>query len=179
MVYNIQDLLYIWESYGVFDILLPFLLVFAIVFGILNFTNIFGGNKGINVIIALVIGMLAVRFPFFTQFYQEIFPRLGVGLAVLIVVVILIGIFIPEEHKPYYFWGFAAIAFIIALVAIYQTFDILGWTGFGIFSGEGTVAWIILAIIFIGLIIAVATSGSKESNAEKGIKGTFKKLWEG
>ena len=69
--------------------MLPFLLVFAVVFGILIQMNIFGKNRGINVIIALVIGFLAVRSPFFTQFYSEIFPRLGVGIVILLSILIL------------------------------------------------------------------------------------------
>src|SRR3989344_1351569 len=46
---------------GGFDVLLPFLLVFTIVFAILEKTNILGEDKkNFNVIIALVIGALLV-----------------------------------------------------------------------------------------------------------------------
>ena len=55
MVYDIQSLLMQWETAGIFDYVLPFLLIFAIIFGILSATKISGSNKGVHLIIALSI----------------------------------------------------------------------------------------------------------------------------
>ncbi len=146
-----------WESYGVFDYALPFLLIFAVVFGILSFMKIFGNNKGVNVIIALVVGFMAIRFGWFNQFYAELFPRLGIGVVTLLAVLILVGLFIPEDERRYWGWGLAGIAVIIGIIVIYQTFLNLGWGIYG-FGGEA-VGWIILGVLFLAIIIAVATSG--------------------
>jgi len=43
--YNIADVMISWEQMGVFDYLLPFLLVFAIVYGILTTTKFLGTEK--------------------------------------------------------------------------------------------------------------------------------------
>ena len=83
---SIADIFYQWEFLGVFDFILPFLLVFAIVYGILASTQILGDNKGIAIIIAVVIGLMSLRYQFFfSSFLSEIFPRLGIGLTIMVI----------------------------------------------------------------------------------------------
>ena len=165
MVYSIQDLLYLWQGYGLFDYLFPFLLIFAVVFGILTQMNIFGKNKAVNVIIALVVGVMAVRFGWFTQFYSELFPRIGIGIVIMLSILIVIGLFIEKEYVRYWYYGLSTIAAIIALVAIYQSFDVLGW-GYGTFNSD-LIGWVILGALFLGIIIAVANaSGEKDSKGK-------------
>jgi|SRR3989338_1260212 len=165
MIYSIQDIITIWNSYGLFDTLLPFLLIFAIIFGILSYMRIFGDNRMIHVIIAFVIGVLAISSPFFTQFYKEIFPRLGIGITVILTIMILIGMFIPKDHITYWFWGLGAIGLIIAIVILLQTFSALGWSYLSGW-GDQTVAWVIGGVLLVGILIAVATSGNSSANSK-------------
>ena len=161
MVYSIQDFLYQLESFGIYDYMLPFLLVFAIVFGILTYMRIFGDNKGVHVIIAFVIGLLAIntRWGFdFTRFYTEIFPRLGIGVSVILVLMILVGMFIPQDERRFWLWGLGAVGVFVFIVVLIKTFGNLGWDYGGYFSGY-TVGWVAGAILIIGLIIAIAASG--------------------
>lgn len=161
MVYSVQDLLYQLESYQVFDFLLPFLLIFAVVFGILVHINMFGGRRGISLIIAFVIGLLAIRSPFFSEFYSELFPRLGVGVVVVLTLLILIGLFISREEAHYWHYGLAAIGVVIGLIIVYQSFGNLGWTSY---VGSEAVGWIIFAVLLLGLIITVALSAGEKSD---------------
>ena len=162
MVYSIQEILYSWESIGVFEFLLPFLLVFAFVFGVLSYMRMFRDNKGIHAIIAVVIGLLAIRLPFFAQFYQELAPRLGIGIFIILSLFILAGLFFSQRNRGGIMIGLFVIAAIIALIIIYQTFGFLGWTSYGTF-GADFVGWIIGAILIIALIITVALTAGKKS----------------
>lgn len=164
MVVDIGIILSQWEAAGIFDYLLPFLLIFAIVFGVLNTTNILGSNKGIHIIIAVVVGILALRLNFVSAFFAEVFPRLGVGLAVLLTIMILIGLFVPKNERRYWLWGLGAIGFIIAIVVITKSFQNYTWFSFGAYSDY--VGWIVGGVLLIGLIIAVAASGNN-SNGDK------------
>ncbi|MEK6928465.1 MAG: hypothetical protein AABW65_00730 [Nanoarchaeota archaeon] len=171
MVLDIGTILSQWQSGGVFDYLLPFLLVFAIVFGILSTTNILGANKGISVIIAVVVGLLSLKFNFVSEFFGEVFSRLAVGLSVLLVLLILIGLFIPDDERRYWFWGLGAIGVVIAIVVVAQSFERLGY-----YSGvyENYAGWIIGAVLLLGLIIAVATSGgNKDGSGSRGAGGSI------
>lgn len=154
------------ERVGVFDFLLPFLLVFALVFGILTATNILGHNKRVSVIIALVIGLMSLRLGFMQAFMSEIFPRLGIGLTILVSILILVGLFIPKDEARYWGWGLGAIGVIIAIVIVVQSFNTTGLWGFS--GSEDFVGLIIGAVLLIGVIIAVAASGGKsDANAAK------------
>ena len=58
---NFTELFQIMESWGMLDVLLPFLLIFTVVFAVLQKAKIFGeDSKRFNVIIALVLGMVVV-----------------------------------------------------------------------------------------------------------------------
>ena len=158
---SLMDIFYQWEYLGVFDILLPFLLIFAIVYGVLSSTKFMGDNRGGYVIIAFVIGLLSLRWQFFlSDFLSEIFPRLGIGLAVLLAVMILVGLFIAKEERKYWGWGLAALGFVIFLIVIFQSFERLGyyWSGYG----SDSAGLIVLAVLLIGIIIAVAASGKEK-----------------
>ena len=115
----IGDLLSAWEQAGFFSYLLPFLLIFALVFGILNQIQLFKEKKAINAIIALVVGLMSLQFPMVPLFFSEIFPRLGVGLAIILVVLIFVGMFIdPGKAGIFYIlMGIGAVIVVVVLVA--------------------------------------------------------------
>ncbi|MCA9485437.1 MAG: hypothetical protein KC506_01175, partial [Nanoarchaeota archaeon] len=142
---NIQEVLIQLEILGFFDFVLPFLLVFAVVFGILSYTRMFQEQKAVNIIVAVILGFLAIRLPFFSAFLTEMSPRLGVGLVLLLSFVILIGMFTPEGYKDVVAWillGVGAVTFIVILI---QSANVLNYFGYnsGFFSGE-VIGWIVM-----------------------------------
>lgn len=156
----IQDMLAIWYDYGFFTYVLPFLLIFAIVFGILNRVNLFGkgddGAKAIHAIIALAIGLMALQFHFVPIFFQEIFPRLGVGLSILLALVILISLFIDPEEKwiNYVLLGVGAIILIIVLV---QSSGAVNWYAADWwYNNWPMVAGAVLFLSVIGIIVGAS-----------------------
>ncbi len=161
--FGIGQVLNQWQSAGVFDYLLPFLLIFAVVFGILNKSKILGDNRGIHVIIAFAIGLLALQGNFVTRFFQPLFVNLGMGVAVLLVLIILVGLFIEDVYRKYWYWGFGAIGVIAAIIAVSNAFEEYGW-GFGSAGYYmDNAGWIIGAVLILALIIAVATAGKESS----------------
>jgi len=163
MVYwGLEEVFYQWETIGVFEIVLPFLLIFAIVYGILSSTKFLGENQGVYVVVAVVLGFLSLRWRFFlSEFLSELFPRLGVALAVILAILILVGMFIASDERRYWGWGLSAIAVIAAAVIIYQTFDRLGYFTWGWGYTSDLAGLIVLAIVIIGVIIAIAAGSSK------------------
>jgi len=152
----IGDLLSVWEQAGFFTYLLPFLLIFALVFGILTQIKLFKENKAINAIIALVVGLISLQFPMVPQFFSVIFPRLGIGLAVILIILILVGMFVDPE-KGGVFYVLMGIGGVIVVIILVQTAGALGWS-----SGQWWVDnWpMIAAAIFILVIIAVIVGAS-------------------
>jgi hypothetical protein len=172
MAFDVGILLSQWEQAGVFEFVLPFLLIFAIIFGILNTTNILSKHKGIQVIIAIIIGLMSITYSSrmnfsLGRFMGEAFPRLAIGLSVLMIILILIGLFVSKDERRYWLWGLGAIGFIIAIVVITQSFETFGLIGG---NYDNYVGWVIGGVLIIGLIIAVAASsgdGSSSNTAPK------------
>jgi hypothetical protein len=165
MAIDIGTILSQWQGYGVFDYILPFLLIFAIIFGILRSTNILGKEKGVHVIIALVVGALAIWSGrgYVQRFFSELFPQLGVGLAVILSLVILIGLFINAKEARVWGWVLAVVGVIVWLVILVGSAENVGWWGGG--AIEDYAGLIIGAVLLIGVIIAVVASGGKKEGA--------------
>lgn len=76
----------------------PFLLIFFIVFAILEKTKIFGEDrKQINAFIAFVIGFIFVSAVFPKEIVSNLILFLAVGLVVVFVVLLLWGFIMGEE----------------------------------------------------------------------------------
>ncbi|MFA5857048.1 MAG: hypothetical protein WC867_06815 [Candidatus Pacearchaeota archaeon] len=156
--YSITEILNEWEQFGVFAYVLPFLLIFAIVFGILNKSKLLGENKGVQATIGLAVGLLSLQFNMVTNFYSIIFPHFGIGIAVLLISIILVGISgdkIPWMPK-FLFW----IGAIIALVVILFSFSDYNWFG-GNFLWANSMSSIIAGILIIAAIAFIVFGGNK------------------
>jgi len=156
---TIGSILSSWEQAGFFSYLLPFLLIFALIFGILNQIHLFKDSKAINAIIALVVGFMALQFPMVPQFFSEVFPRLGIGLAIILVILILAGIFIDPKTSGI-MYVLLGIGVIITIVVLVQTAGSLGWSS-GSWWKEN---WqLIVGVVFIITVIVIVVGvGSKK-----------------
>jgi len=167
-----------WDSWGLFSHILPFLLIFAVVFGILSRMGMFRENKGIQAIISIVLGLLAIRTNLLGDVLKVISPRLGVGLVVLFALLILIGLFIPDESQGMWGWILMGAGLVIFIVIIGQTADVLKWFNGG-YYGDDLVSYIVLIVLLIGVIVAVVASGSDKSKKEyKKLGQLFDKITE-
>lgn len=155
------------QSWGVMDFLLPFLLVFTIVYAVLQRTKILGeGKKNFNVIIALVLGLVFV-VPHITGTYplgydpvqvmNESLPSISLVAVAAIMLLILLGIFGANFS--------AAAAPIIGIISILFVAYIFGaslnlWRGpYDIFSWWTTDTTELMIIILIfGIIVWFITS---------------------
>ncbi len=155
------DLFAQWEQMGFFSYLLPFLLIFALVFGILVKVKLFKDNKAVNAIIALVVALMAVQFDIVPNFFSQIFPMLGVALAIILILFVLMGLFLDPEH-PAMNWILFGIGAIIFVVVVVQATGGMGWSA-GMWWQDNWVT-IMGVVIVIALVIAVIASSSKPKN---------------
>ncbi|MEM3091232.1 MAG: hypothetical protein QXX55_02015 [Candidatus Pacearchaeota archaeon] len=161
---SIGNLLSYWEQAGFFSYLLPFLLIFALVFGILNKTKFFG-DRTINGILALVVGLLALQFNFVPVFFSEIFPRVGIGLSVILALLILAGLFFDPDNK-HINWFLLGFAIIVFFVVLFQTFSWVGWSPrfwlYDLVYNWPGVLSIVIFLVIIGIIISAGKETQKE-----------------
>jgi len=151
MVYanTVTNILNTWADIGVFAYILPFLMIFALVYGILSESKILGKNKAVH-------ATLALQFDYVANFFATIFPYAGIGIAVLLVALILMGILTDkEETNKWIFFGIGALIFIVVLC--YSVWD-FNWLG-GYIGGDW-VPWIILVVVIGGIIIKIMKNGT-------------------
>lgn len=160
MVATITDVLNTWNEIGVFSYVIPFLLIFAVVFAILKKTKILGDeNDGILAIISVALGLLSLQFDFVSVFYADIFPKFGIGLSIFLVLIIFLGFFTPKEDKDKgkHSWIGYVIGIGVVIWALNSWGDWIGY-GFGGWFQEYFWSLIILGAI-IGIIVKVASGG--------------------
>jgi hypothetical protein len=113
---------YYFQTYGIMDFLLPFLLVFTIIYAVMQKTKILGDKKNFNVIVALVLALMFV-VPHVMGYYplgydpvqvmNESLPSIALVAVAAIMLLILMGVFgtnFSKSAAP--FIAIAAIGFV-------------------------------------------------------------------
>ncbi|MEA3414458.1 MAG: hypothetical protein U9Q99_02955 [Nanoarchaeota archaeon] len=164
------------------DFLYPFLLIFFIVFAVLEKTSIFGNDKKqINAMISLVIGLIFVGAVFPKMIAENMVMFMTVGMVIIFVGLVLWGfltgqeggIKIGDKMKIFYAW-ILGIALVIAII----------WAsglGAGIFKGIYNLMTFLFAsswsgtfwsnVLFVGLIVGAITIALKSGKVIKKDEG--------
>lgn len=152
---------------------LPFVLVFTLVFAILQKTKILGDEKKqIDSLIALVIGIILIAFPFARDIIVELMPFLAVSVAILLVFMLLYGFIYGKTDDMRK--GIKTALLIIGSLALITVVLIITGAWDYIYSmmferPEGAQIWIniLLIAVIAGAIIAVVSGkGGKGSSSE-------------
>ena len=175
------------ESWGLTDVILPFFLIFTIIYAVLQKTKILGAeSRNFNMIVSLVIG-LATVIPHVLDTYppeadvvniiNTALPNVSVVVIAIIMIIMLIGLFAGGEMTGYTSGGivigaFAVVVYIFGASAGW--WDIASWLDF--LEDPDTQALIVVILVF-GIVIWFITRDRKSSgeNMMTGWKDLFKK----
>lgn len=168
------------RDFGFFDVILPFLLVFTIIFAILEKTRIFGSDeidgkkyakKNINAMVAFVVAFFVVAAKEVVQSLQVSLPNVALILIAIICFMMLAGSFMGD--KEFSFEGrkrwivFLTLIMFIAIVLIF--FNSLGWlTPIIDFIMENTGAVLVPAVLVIVIIGTIAFVVGGKPKKDKG-----------
>jgi len=158
------------------ELILPFLLVFALIFAILDKTKILGeGKRQINAIISFVIGLLLIAFPFPRSIIVNLMPFLAVVAVILLVFMILYSFATGEKEfkmskgLKITFGILIGVALIVALLVTTGYWD--SFIG-AVSGGEGsTIATNLLFVIIIIAAIAIVWGSGKGGGGGGGEEG--------
>lgn len=135
---------------------LPFLLIFFIVFAILEKTKLLGGDKKqLNALLAFVIGLIFVSVSYPTEVASNLILFLTIGLIVLFVGLLLWGFAIGGEPKldgTGLKWTAGIIIFVAVVIAVIWA------TGFdlGVFDWIFSQSWSASFWTNVAFIAAIA-----------------------
>lgn len=172
---DFQSMIFTLERYGVSDVLLPFILIFTIVFAVMQKTKLLGdGRKNYNVIVALVMA-LAVVIPHVLGKYpsgsdvvvimNNALPNVSIILVAILMVMIIMGLFGANIKLAGTTMG--GWFMIIAILLIFAIFgNAAGWFNAGwldrLIPDQDTRNLIVIILVF-GIIIAFITKDDAES----------------
>ena len=134
MASPLQNAIEFFKEFGLFDVVLPFLLVFALIFAILEKTRILGeetvkgGEKipkrNLNTLVAFVIGMLTVATNKVVNAINFALPNIVLIIVSFVAFLLMIGIFFPtgelnfKKEHPYFTMFFVVVSLIILILII-------------------------------------------------------------
>jgi len=162
---SLDTLFYQLESIGFFTYALPFLIIFGLVFGVLSRIQLFGPNKPTYAILSLAVSLMALQFGFVSQFFSEIFPRLGIGLAIILVAFIILGLLNIDKKWNKGLMGIFGL--VILMIILIKSFG-ANWYNVGYWLPYNWNWTVVIAIL-----IVLIGFGTIISNTPKGSPPTF------
>ena len=171
-VRNAPELLVRLEQFGLLDAVLPFILIFAIIFTVLSTTKVLGEKKNIPTLVAIVMALLVV-IPHVLGTYpagQDVvniintaLPNVSLLIVIIIAALVLIGIFRPgKEGIP----GGGLFAFLSAGAIIYIFGLAAGWwqtIGMLSFLSNPDIQMVVVILLVFAFVILLITSDSPVS----------------
>ena len=170
-----RQVLNFFDSIGLFDVVLPFLIVFTIVFAILEKTKVLGTEdiegkrytkKNLNAIAAFVMAFLVVASSELVEIITTVSSQAVIVLFLSVLFLLLVGSFYKEGEPVFLEGGWKIVFMIIVFIAIIgiflgaiKTSDGRTWLErLGDFTGSGgdelAGSLILLALVVVFVIYA-------------------------
>lgn len=159
----IKEVFVLLEQIGLLDVILPFILVYAIVWSVLQRTKVLGEkSQHYNAVIAFVLGFFVIAALQIVDILQHIVQ--WSALAVIgVLFITVIGKFmggVPDPSKDSYPKYIALV--VMALIAFYAL-GLDGWLNFGFVEG-----WVLPILLSLVLVIGILWFVLRpETNTEK------------
>ena len=172
-IQNLQDL-------GVYNYFLPFILVFAITYALLEKSEILGDKKNVNVVISMVVGLILIAQQSVVESINSFLQKSSLIIIIALVSLLVIFLISGSKLKPGSI-GFGIVFLVIIIALIWAISPQIGWD-IPIWSSidDGTKNFILMVLIFvIAPIILITRKPSTGDNiltkAAKGIENMLEK----
>ncbi len=155
------------------EAVLPFILIFTVVYAILQKSQILGKEKKqIDALVGLVVGLITITFANAVGIISSLLPFLAVSIVLILVFLILVAMVSTGEKgidlHPGFKWTIVILSFISVVVAglvLTGAWDYLAYQ----FEGPGGSVWltnIVFLVIIAGAVILVFF-GEKKGEKKK------------
>ncbi len=181
-----RQVLNFFDSIGLFDVVLPFLLVFTIVFAILEKTKVLGTEdiegkrytkKNLNAIAAFVMAFLVVASSELVEIITTVSSQAVIVLFLSVLFLLLVGSFYKEGEPVFLEGGWKIVFMIIVFISIIgiflgaiKTSDGRTWLErLGDFTGSGgdelAGSLILLALVVVFVIYATKDTAKEAKHS--------------
>ena len=181
MASTLANALDFFRDFGVFDVLLPFLLVFTVVFAVLQKSEVLGKDKAnLDAMVAFVIGLLVVAATKVVAIINTALPQIMILVVVGLSFLLMLGIFAKPDGT--FFSNLEGVPMLILgiIMSIAVVFIFLGviendrgesWLSYGFnylldFWNGAVVGSIVLLLVVVAAIFFVVGGKKKGSGTE-------------
>lgn len=191
MAYYGFDRMLMWaETQMDLSLLLIFLLIFTVIYAVMQKTRVLGDRKGYNVVVALVVGLLVVLSDYYgwyggfaspIQIIKTALPSVSIVVLAVIMLLILVGVWGAEADWAAGNKITGGIVLVSGLVILYIFGSAAGWWHgwdwlYRIFGSDALS--IVIMILVFALIIFFITRDTRETKGDsmfKSLGDMFKK----
>lgn len=149
---------------------LAFLLVFTVIFAILQKSEILGkGKRQIDALVALAVGLIVISVGSAMNFIQQIIPFMVVALVIILVFMLLLGMLFKEGTFDTPGWLKVVFGIIIFIAVVVAVLIFTGGWGYvaGFFTSGGDIVSNVVLVVIIVIAIVIAYWGSGSGGSEK------------
>lgn len=153
------------------EMVLPFVLIFTVVFAILQKTQILGkGKKQIDAIVSLSIGLIVVSYANAVGIITDLMPFMAVSVVIILVFLILYGMVFKEgefdlsKKVKNVFGGLVALAVAIAVLSVTGAWDYVrdNWLGG---DSQSVIVTNTIFFVIVAIAIGIVLSSGKKSDS--------------
>ena len=170
------------EDFGFFDVILPFLLVFTLIFAILQKTKILGtvegkAKKNLDAMVAFSIALFVVVASNIVAVIREAMPLVSLVLVVLVSFMLLAGSFSgSEEYKvtgglKIFLTTLVFIGIVLIFMGVIRTKSGVSWLKYSwdYMLANWATGPLVSSLIFLGIILVVIyyILGGKEKPSDE------------
>ncbi|MAG52748.1 MAG: hypothetical protein CMH62_02180 [Nanoarchaeota archaeon] len=182
MASTLANALDFFRDFGVFDVILPFLLIFTVVFAILQKTKLLGEDKpNLDAIVAFVIGLLVVAATKVVTIINEALPQVMVLVVVSLGFLLMLGIFAKpggtffDQMGDKFRVGLMVImsfAVVLIFLGVIENDNGQSWLSYGwnylldFWTGAVVGSIILLLVVVAAIYFVVSGSGEKKKDEE-------------
>ena len=176
---NFNDAITLLIETGFTNVLAPFILIFAIVFAILQKSKIFHGGanednsaRKINAVIAFVFGIFAVISVNVVSFIAQSLATAAMAIVVILCALIVLGLILGDGYmtifeNPKVKFGVAGLVLLLTIIFLFSLFNVWEWISnqfSSVTSGAGNSAgMIILIVLVLGALYWITKSDNTKS----------------
>lgn len=166
MATNFVEIIYTLKDYGVYEVVLPFLLMFTVIFAILEKTKLFGTEEGkpktnINAVLAVVISFIVIANTEIVYVMNNYLSRVSLIIIIALLAMLLFGLLGVNVETG--FSGFTLLALVIlSIFGILWALNDQNYLGIDLSflgsrgSGDGIIL-LIVAFIVVSILIWVVS----------------------
>ena len=150
-------------SVGLLDVMLPFILVFTIVYAMLERTAVLGFEKGkprksLNAMVGFVLAFLTVASLQQVQLLQTLSSLSAVGVIIMLAVILVLGILGVNIHNSKLFMGVGLLVFLAGLLVVLNQLGVLPPSFSDVLSPQYG-APILVVLVFFAIAWYVVSGG--------------------